>query len=510
MTKSKIFLYFCLAFIGGIFLSSVISVSQLAVLGFLVLGVFLIAIFWKYKKLVVMGFCLLILMGGVWHHQQAELKISNRELKDIGYYNDLEIPITFRGMIVKEPDIRSSNIKLTIGVEEIKQFENGSRTIKGRVLVTVNRYPEYNYGDELEITGKLLTPKEFEDFNYKDYLAKDGIYSVMYWPEIEVIAEKQGNFVYAKILSFKNKLRESIYSSLSPPQSSILGAIILGDKRKISDEWKQKLNVAGVRHITAVSGLHTIILSGILMWLGMRLGLWRGQAFYFAIILLALFIIMVGLPASAVRAGIMAGIFLFAQKIGRMRSADRAIVFAATLMLIQNPLLLRLDVGFQLSFLAALGIIYLMPVFQYWFSKIPNFRFFPIGSFFSPVRGLLAMTFAAQIFTLPILIYNFGYMSRIAPLANVLVVPLLPYIMVLGFVFGLVGMFWQPLGWVFSFPALFLLTYLTKIVDWFSGFSWASLTIENIHWGWLIVAYLVLGYFTWWLNKKKQYAFLGF
>ena len=81
--------------------------------------------------------------------------------------------------------------------------------------------------------------------------------------------------------------------------------------------------------------MHTIILSAILMWLGVKLGLWRGQAFYFAVILLTLFIIMVGLPSSAVRAGIMAGIFLLAQKIGRLNSADRAIVLAATLMLLK-------------------------------------------------------------------------------------------------------------------------------------------------------------------------------
>jgi len=180
-------------------------------LGILVFGILLISVLWKHKKLVVIGFCLLFLVTGIWRHQSAESKIIYPQEQDI----------TFVGKVVAEPDIRANNIKLTIKPEDID----------GKILVTVNRYPEYQYGDKLKITGKLETPQEFEDFNYRDYLAKDGVYSVMYWPKIELISKNQGNFVYAKILQFKNKLRESIYQNLSPPQISILRAIILGDKR---------------------------------------------------------------------------------------------------------------------------------------------------------------------------------------------------------------------------------------------------------------------------------------
>ena len=466
MSKSRIFLYFCLSFVGGIFINSIIFVSQLAILGLLILGILLISVLWRYKKLVVIGFCLLFLVFGIWRHQLAIFEIVYPEEKEV----------SFIGLVVKEPDIRVNHIKLTIKSEEIK----------GKILLLVPRYPEYQYGDKLKITGKLEKPPVFEDFNYRDFLAKKGIYSVMYWPQIALISRNQGNFIYAKILEFKNKLRESIYQNLSPPQSSILGAMILGDRRRMSEDLKEKLNIAGVRHITAISGMHIMILSGILMYLGMMLGLWRGQAFYFAIILLTLFIIMVGLPPSAVRAGIMGGLFLLAQKVGRPRAAGRAIVFAATGMLAVNPLLLRLDVGFQLSFLAVMGIIYLMPHFQKWIKC-----------------QVLAMTLAAQVFVLPILIYNFGYFSVVAPLTNILIVPLLPFIMVAGFIFSLAGTIFQPLGWILSWPAWLLLTYLTQIVDWFSQLPFAALTIENLHWSFLIIAYLILGSIAWRLNKKE-------
>ncbi len=295
-------------------------------------------------------------------------------------------------------------------------------------------------------------------------------------------------------------MRESIYRNLSPPQGSILGAVILGDKRKISPEWKERLNYAGVRHLTAVSGMHVAILTSVLMTLLIGLGLWRQQAFYFAIIFIALFIIMTGLQPSAIRAGIMGGLFLLSQYLGKQNISSRAIVMAAALMLAQNPLLLRLDVGFQLSFLAMMGIIYLRPTFSSWFRKIPNlFQF----------RNILAMTLSAQIFTLPILIYNFGYMSLVAPITNILIVPLLPYIMILGFVFGILGILWQPLGWILSWPAWLSLTYLTKIVDFFSQVSWASLTLE-ISWVWLAIFYLILGLITWRLNEKQKLRFLNY
>ena len=433
----------------------------------------------------VIGFCLIFLVTGIWRHQATELKITNSELRS---YNDLEKNITLKGQVIGEPDIRANNIKLTIRPENID----------GKILVTANRYPEYQYGDKLKITGKLETPQDFGEFSYQNYLKKDGIYSVMSWPEIELIEKNQGNFIYAKILNFKNKLRESIYQNLSPPQSSILGAVILGDKRKISEDLKQKLNISGVRHITAISGMHIMILSGILMYLGIALGLYRGQAFYFAITLLLLFIIMAGAPASAIRAGIMGGLFLLAQKVGRLKSASRVIVFAAAVMLAFNPLLLKLDVGFQLSFLAVMGIIYLMPIFQYYFLKR-----FPIKF----LGGLLSMTLAAQVFTLPILIYNFGYMSLIAPITNILIVPFLPFIMISGFIFGLSGMILQPLGWVLSWPSWLLLTYLVKVIDFFSQVPKANFAIS---WIWLMVFYLILGYFIWRLQEKQKLKFLNY
>ena len=480
MTSSKIFLYFCLSFIGGIFLNSFFNFSQPILISFLILGILLISVFWPYKKLVVIGFCILFLVLGIWRYQQALSKIVYPKEK----------AITFVGQVIQEPDVRDDNIKLTVKAENIE----------GKILVTAHRYPEYRYGDKLRMTGKLKIPQTMEDFNYPGYLAKEGIYSVMSWPEIELLEKNQGNPVFANILSFKNKLRESVYQNLLPPQSSILGAMILGDKRKISQEWKNKLNYAGVRHITAVSGLHVTVLSSILMTLLLWLGFWRQQAFFGAILIITLFIVMTGLQPSAIRAGIMGGLFLSAQYFGRMNSASRAVFFAGAVMLLQNPLLLKLDVGFQLSFLAMMGIIYLLPVFRDWLKFIP----------WENPKSILAMTLSAYLFSLPVLIYNFGYISFVAPFTNILIVPLLYWIMIFGFIFALSGMILPIIGWILSFPAWFLLTYLIKVVDWFSKIPWTYKTLENVHWVWLVISYLILGLITWRLNESQKLKFLNY
>jgi competence protein ComEC len=196
-----------------------------------------------------------------------------------------------------------------------------------------------------------------------------------------------------------------------------------------------------------------------------------------------------------------------------MNTSSRTVVFAAAVMLAQNPLLLKLDVGFQLSFLAIMGIIYLLPIFQDYF-----FRCFPVEWFkkiwwlsWLPVKtlgDLLAMTLAAQVFTLPILIYNFGYLSLVSPITNILIVPLLPYIMGSGFIFGIGGIIFQPLGWLLSLPCWLLLTYLIEIVNFFSQ-PWAFKTLE-ISPIWLIIFYLILGLLTWQLQEKQKLKFLQY
>ena len=209
---------------------------------------------------------------------------------------------------------------------------------------------------------------------------------------------------------------------------------------------------------------------------------------------------MIGAPASAIRAGIMAGLLLLAQYFGRFSVAWRTIVFAATFMLIQNPLLLVSDVGFQLSFLATMGMIHLQPFLSEKFKKIPNAW---------ELRNNLTATLSAQIFALPILIYNFGQISLISPITNILILPLIPFLTIFGFIFSFIGIFWQGLAQVLSWPAWLLISYILKVIDVSSKIPFTSLILKNVHWIFLIIFYSILAALVFWLNQKRKLKFLG-
>jgi len=392
----------------------------------------------------------------------------------------------FIGQVVKEPDIRNTNTKLTIQTEQTK------------ILVTTGNYPEYNYGDILEIKGKLQEAVVFEDFNYKQYLAKNGIYAVIYYPEIKVLKQSQGNFIYQTIFTFKSKIKQSIEKIVPFPEISILEAITLGNKQMLGEELKESLNITGTRHIVAISGMHIIILSEIIMYLLIIFGLWRGQALYFAIGLLVLFIIMIGAPASAIRAGIMGAILLIAESIGRLNDSSRIVIFAGAIMLVFSPLLLRYDVGFQLSFLAVLGIVYLKPIFDNWLERL-----FKKENLNGLVQ-IITMTLAAQAAVLPILIYNFGRISFISPLANIFIVPALPYIMGFGLAFNMGTVIWPFIGKILVWPMYIGLTYIIRLTNYLSQIPFVSREISDIHWIWLLGYYILLIGFICFYRKKQK------
>jgi len=250
MTLSKAFLYLCLFFIGGIFITSFLNVPEIIIGELFVLGIFYILFFFKQKSILVFGFCLIALAFSFLRYQIALNNFNDAELKN---FIDFPGSIQILARVVKEPDVRENNINLTVNTEELLINKIGI-PMEGKILITTERYPEYQYGNKLKITGLLKTPPVFEEFNYKDYLRKEGILAVMSYPEISQRSSEIGilSAIYAKVLSFKNKLRETINQNLSPPQRSILAAVMLGDKKNISKEWKDKLNKTGVRHITAL------------------------------------------------------------------------------------------------------------------------------------------------------------------------------------------------------------------------------------------------------------------
>jgi len=502
MSASKILFFLCLSFVAGIFLESLIKIPQFFLWGFLFLGFFVILtisvpfclkkcpyghFLSKKDNIVIIGFCILLLVLGILRVQISEFNIANDKLSKL---ND-KGQVVMTGVISDEPDIRDTYQKINVKV------------LDSIILVTTNRYPEYAYLDKIKITGKLETPTETEDFSYKNYLMKDGIYSVMGFPKIELLSKEHSyniySYLYEKILFFKQEIRESIQHNFSPPQSSILEGTILGDNGAMTNDLKNKLNITGLRHVIAVSGTHVVILSSIIMSLLLAIGLWRNQAFYIAVIFICVYIVLTGLPASGLRAGIMGVLYLLSQKLGRQSMGIRVIVLACAAMLVLKPLLLFYDVGFQLSFLAVIGLIYLEPSFK----KI--IKIFTKDKAENLV-GIISTTFAAQVFTLPIMVYNFGNISFVSPITNLLILPIVYWLMVSGFLTAILGVLFNNLGWIISFPCWLLLTYFVKVIDFFSQ-PWMAKTIANISWIWLAASYIIIIFATRLLNSSRLNKF---
>lgn len=500
MSPSKIFLYLCFSFIAGIFIGSFTILSLPILMGFLIIGILLISVFWpenrfntNRKIIVVIGFCILCLILGIWKSQLAIKDNSNSQIKS---FNDAGEKIKIIATIINQPE-RGEKIQRFI----IKTENVAEQSISGKVLVTANLYPEYKYGDKLNVFGKLETPSFSDD--YREYLEKDGIFSILSWPKIEKIGSGFGSPIMKFLFAFKDKFKEITRKFISPPQQGLLEALFFGDEENISKEWKDKINIIGIRHIAAVSGMNITIISSLILSFALGIGMWRKQAFYFSIILIILYILMIGAPSSAVRAGILGGLFMLGQHLGRFSAASRAIVFAAAFMLLLNPLLLKIDIGFQLSFLAMLGIIYLQPIFSNIFKKIPNPKIFPLSS-------TLSTTLAAQVFTLPILIYNFGYISSVSPITNILIVPIISPLTIIIFIFGACSMIFYPLGYLFSWLAWIGLTYIIFIVDFFSKVPFATINIQNLSLLLGLVYYFFVIVLIFWWKKREQNKLLNY
>ncbi len=480
--------FFCLAFIGGVFLKSFWDTPWLFFLNlaFVSLAAFVLSFFVFHKPVkIFLPISLVFLTAGLGI-LRTDFKISAPD--QLQAYRDNEEIVEIAGKIKGQPSLRDNHIKYTVLTD----------TFSEKILINAELTEKFNPGDKILIRGKLQTPAEFPDFNYREFLQKDGIQTVAYYPEIEILKEKKWSFL-GLVLKAKNKLREANRKIIPFPQGEILAAMTLGDAPLMPQTVKDNFNKVGIRHITAISGMHIGIIAGLLAGILYASPL-KNKTFWIVSIFLIFYVTLVGWPASAVRAAIMGSILLLAEKVRRKYFAERALVLAAFVMLLLNPLLLRLDVGFQLSFLAVLGIITTAPFFAQILKRFIRFKY---------LTQIVAITLAAQVFTLPILIYNFGIFSTVSPLANVLVVPLVPFIIVGGFLAMIGGAIHEWLGLVLAFPVYLILKYITWLSEFAADSPWSFQTISGLHVFWMILYYLILLPFAFWLKRKLPQAELN-
>lgn len=319
--------------------------------------------------------------------------------------------------------------------EEPKIVGQTQRFFLAGVPIQVQRYPEFHYGDQLEIVGSV-GDKGLE------------------YPKAQIIGSSTRQDWRGKIYGLQKRF-VSIYRRVLPePQASLLSGIVLGAKSEMPSSFYNDLRKSGTLHIVVASGMNvTLIASTLVSFLLLFFN--RRGAVVLALLGIWFYVFLAGAEAPVVRAGIMGSLVFLAQGLGRDADAWRGLGLAAALLLLWNPQNL-FELGFQLSFLATGGILFFGTKISRLLKRLPN-----------QIRNDVAQTLSAQIATLPLILWTFGQYSPFSPLANILVVTILPWILRLGALMAIVGLFFLPLAQLLGWLLWPLLTYFVKVVELF-------------------------------------------
>ncbi len=476
-------------------MASFLPVSQIWILVFLIFAIGLIAISGYQKTYsrrgLFAGVVFLVFIFGIIRFNS--FNFSNSILNQ---FADVQVggkgmTVQLSGYVDEEPDVNGDKSQLIFRVKELIVSEK-KLAVDERMLIYTNAFPKYKFSNELSIVGILKTPQNFvspvrsktslfegssadhdseagrtsNGIDYITYLKKQNIRTVMSFPEIIEIGSLDLGFgeagkigLYKKIFGFKNKFESVVNRSISEPNASFINGILLGSRQNIPEEMREAFNKTGTTHILAISGYNIMIIS----WAVLSLLVYffrRKTAFWISVAVVVLFTILTGASSSVVRASIMGLLLSFANGYGRLYDPKNSVILAGAAMVYISPFSLVFDIGFQLSFLAVIGLLYIYPFLDNKFRKIPELW---------KLKELAIMTISAQLAVAPLLIFYFHQFSLLSLPTNILVLPFVPSAMLISFMSGLGGMIFLPLGQVVGFFAWAITTYQINIIKIISG-----------------------------------------
>ncbi len=381
--------------------------------------------------------------------------------------------IKFKGWVFQEPDHNLSNQIVRIG----------------GVIVKTYQFPVYEVGQQLEVSGKV--EQEFSSRNRRMTSFFNSNLAMMY-PDIHVVQNQEVGW-WIRILRGVARARKrvvSLYQRLWPePQAGLAGGIVFGFNVRLPEEFYQALQKTGTVHVIVASGQNVAILSELLMlWLTAVMS--RRKAIPLVILSILFYVFLSGFQVPIIRAAIMGGLSFVAMGLGRQKDGLIALVIAAMVTVAWNPGVVA-EVSWQLSFAATAGILIIYP-------KLLQLVKVVVGKVGQKTRWWQflgegwAVTMAAQIATLPIILMNFGQISFIAPLVNTLIAPLVPVIMVGGGLVALVGGVVEGLAKVISWGVWVPLTLFVMVVRLLARVPGAMVMMEWWPWWGAVGYYLVL------------------
>ena len=277
--------------------------------------------------------------------------------------------------------------------------------------------------------------------------------------------------------TLKESFEAGLGATLPEPHASLAAGLLTGTRTDLPRELQDAFRKVGLSHIVAVSGYNvTIVVLAAATLLGF-LALPRSLTFLISTIFLVLFAIMTGGTASVARAALMGFLVLLAAHSWRLYNGKHAIAFAGSLMVLQNPMLIRYDLGFLLSFLATAGLLVLYPLL------VERCRNIPIPA---ALKDIMLQSIAAQLFVLPVLIIATGLVSLIFLFSNLVILPLLPPTMFFSLLAGIGSFFGDTAGYILAFPAYTLLRFELSAVDILAQIPYGAIGIASHTLRWIL------------------------
>ncbi|MEK7461817.1 MAG: ComEC/Rec2 family competence protein [Patescibacteria group bacterium] len=464
-TNTNSIFIFIFGFILGILFSSFVFIAPLVSVLVVVISMalFIVEKIWsKEINKEVLFLALALLSFGL-----GALRYS---VKD---FHEASIPLSI-GVVISEPEQKESVTRFVF------QANNGEK-----VLVSTDLYNPVQYGDKVEIKGKLQKPGVIDDgasrpFDYGKYLSKDNIYFTMSFAKVEILSHGHGNFLKQALFKIKGNFIGKTKEILAEPYAGLLSGLIIAGKEAMPKDILEEFKRAGVIHIVVLSGYNITIIAEFMKTIF--------RSIKFSVVGIILFVIMTGGEATVVRAALMVLTVILAKGLGRNFSAPRALLVVAFLMLLHNPKILVFDPSFQLSFLATCGLIFVTPIVERYLTRVPD----KWG-----LRAIISVTLATQITVLPFLIYSTGNISLVSLPANILILLFIPYTMLIGFIAVLVAHLSLVIALPFSYIAHILLAWILGVSHSLGNLSFASIAVSSPSPLLVVIIYLVIITFVW-------------
>jgi competence protein ComEC len=414
------------------------------------------------------------------------------------YSNLTEDQVTYHFQLTLHEKLKSTK-KNQRYVAIIKSINH--RKSQGTILLNIRHSPQNTnipIGSHLTVDGLLYhnkAPFNPNQFDYSSYLENQQIYAQIYtsWPKLKIIRTE--NTIWSKFSNFRTKIIDNLkHSNFNETELAVMIALLLGQQQDIDPETLQEYQLAGAVHILSVSGLHV---GFIMLFINFLLkpipNTSRNAYIKLLIIVLALWSygILAGLAPSVVRSVTMFSFVAVGQHLRRSVNVYHSLLVSVLLILSWKPSFL-FDVGFQLSYLALFFILWLQPLIaDFWQPKNKITRY---------IWDILTVSLAAQLGTLPLSIFYFHQFPGLFFVTNVLVLPLLGIIMVVGLVAVIIGCFGIVPKFVIV-PLTMMIAIQNKCIGWVA--SWDAFVFKNIGFtaAMLWTSYLVIIALGLWLQK---------